>query len=112
MKAGRLDRRILIQRPVPVRNDTGEQLTGWADVASVWASFNRKSGTEEQRAEQRSNRQDVEFEIRYRAGITPTMSVIHDGERYEIDDVGECGEGRRDGLLLTCHAREIESGGG
>lgn len=111
MKAGKLDRRILIQRPVPVRNETGEQITGWVDVATVWASFTRKSGREEQRAEQRSNRQDAEIEIRYRPGITPTMCVVHDGERWEIDDVGESGEGRRDGLLLTCHAREVASGG-
>ena len=110
MKAGELDRRILIQRPVPVRNAHGEEITGWVDVASTWAKFERVSGTEEFQAEQRSARQQVRFTIRYRSGIEPTMTVVYDGERYEIEDVGEAGEGRRDGLVLTGYAREVKSG--
>jgi len=111
MKAGQLDRRILIQRRVPVRNDHGEEIEGWADVATVWAKFERISGQEEFRAEQRTNRQQVRFTIRFRPGIEPTMTVVYDGERYEIEDVGETGEGRRDGLVLNGYAREVSSGG-
>lgn len=112
MKAGELDRRILIQRVVALRNDHGEIIMGWVDVATTWASFKRVSGVEEQKAEQRSNRQQVQFTIRYRADIDPTMSVVYDGERYEIEDVGDAGDGRRDGLVLSGYAREVKSGGG
>jgi SPP1 family predicted phage head-tail adaptor len=110
MKAGELDRRILIQRPVKVRGSTGEELTGWVDVANPWAKFERLSGGEEIRVEQRTNRQRVRFTIRYRSGIDAKMSVVYDGERYEIEDVGEAGEGRRDGLMLEGYVREVVSG--
>lgn len=111
MKAGELDRRILVQRPVEVRNESGEVITGWVDVATIWANFKRVNGTDEFKAEQRSSRQQVNFKIRYRQGIDPKMTVVYDGERYEIEDVGEAGEGRRDGLLLVAYAREVTSGG-
>lgn len=111
MKAGDLDRRILIQRPVEVRNESGEVITGWVDVAAVWAGFKRVSGTDEFKAEQRSSRQQVNFTIRYRQGIDPKMTVVYDGDRYEIEDVGEFGDGRRDGLVLVAYGREIASGG-
>lgn len=111
MKAGELDRRILVQRRVAARNEHGEEVEGWVDIATVWAKFERVSGTEEFKAEQRSNRQQVRFTIRYRPGLEPTMTVVYDGERYEVEDVGETGEGRRDGLVLTAHAREVKSGG-
>lgn len=111
MKAGQLDRRILIQRRVPVRNEFGEEIEGWVDVATVWARFERVNGADEFRAEQRSSKQQVRFTIRYRPGLDPTMTVIYDGERYQIEDVGEVGEGRRDGLVLTGYAREVKSGG-
>jgi len=111
MKAGQLDRRILIQRPVHVRNEHGEQIEGWVDVATVWAKFERITGGEEFRAEQRTNRQQVRFTIRHRPGVEPTMTLVYDGERYEIEDVGEVGDGRRDGLVLNGYAREVRSGG-
>lgn len=111
MKAGQLDRRILIQRRVTVRNEHGEEVEGWVDVATAWARFERVSGGEEFKAEQRTNRQQVRFTIRYRPGIEPTMTVVYDGERYEVEDVGETGEGRRDGLVLAGYAREVKSGG-
>ena len=105
-----LDRRILIQRPVEIRNAAGESILGWVDVASVWAGFKRASGKDEFKADQRSSVQQVVFTMRYRDGIDPKMTVVYDGERYEIEDVGEAGDGRRDGLMLTCHAREVVSG--
>lgn len=112
MKAGRLDRRILIQRPVPIRNEHGEQLEGWADVATVWAGFERVSGGEDFAAEQRSNRQLVHFNIRYRPDLNARMTIVYDGERYQVEDVGELKDGRRrEGLVLVCFVREIESGG-
>jgi len=109
MRAGELDRRVLIQRRAPLRNEHGEEIAGWVDIATVWAKVERVSGGEEFKAEQRSNRQQVRITIRYRPGIDPTMRAVYDGETYDIEDVGELG--RRDGLVLTAYAREVESGG-
>lgn len=112
MKAGQLDKRILLQRPVVVRDEHGGEVTGWVDVATVWAHFKRVKGDESVQAEQRTNRQDAEFTIRYRPGLDPEMTLVYDGERWEIDDVGEPeGSQRRELLLLTAHAREVTSGG-
>lgn len=108
MKAGTLDRRILVQRPVAIRDSVGAEINGWVDVANPWASFERTGGDEEFRASQRSHEQQVMFQIRYRPGIDAKMRVVYDGEPYEIVDVAEIG--RREGLLLTATVREVTSG--
>lgn len=108
--AGKLDRRILIQRPVVVRDEHGDEIEGWVDVATVWAEFKRTGGNEEFRASQTSNVQTVAFRIRFRAGLDPKMTVVYEGRRYDILDVGESEDGRRVGITLTCEAREISPG--
>ena len=110
IRAGHLDRRILIQRPVVVRDEHGDELEGWVDVATVWAEFKRTGGNEEFRAAQTSNVQTVTFRIRYRRGLDPKMSLVYEGRRYEILDVGESEDARQEGIVLSCEAREISPG--
>lgn len=37
MKAKRLDTRLMVQKPETVRNEWGEEVATWVDVAQVWA---------------------------------------------------------------------------
>lgn len=109
-RAGKLSRRVTLQVPVKVRDSFGQELENWQDVSpKVWANVTWMSGGESFTADQRSARQSVEFEIRYRAGLAPKrVRVVHDGQIYDVEDVREIG--RRRGLVLTAYAHEVVSG--
>lgn len=107
--AGRLDRRIEIQRATEVQDSFGQVTQTWVLHATVWANFLPAGGAESFTADQRSSRSGAVFTIRYLAGITPRMRVKMGSEIWEIEEVSE--PTRRRWLVLTCHAFEVESGG-
>ena len=113
ISAGKLDRRGTLQRLDTVQDAYGEPRQGWTDIAELWAEFTPGEGGAggeafSDAAEQRGARQPATFRIRYRAMVKPTMRLLFDGQVWEITDVAEVG--RREGLLLTAFAREVESG--
>jgi len=103
MQAGRLDRRITIQAPTVTKSASGAPVEGWADVATVWAAVNPKSGREYWSAQQRVAELDSVFRIRYRTGVTRQMRIAYGGEYYDIADVAEVG--RREGLDILARVR-------
>lgn len=109
MHAGKMDRRITIERRGFARNSTGEEVEGWSPQFQCWASVTWVGGGEQLGQGQRVATQNVQFGIRFRSGISPKdYRVVYDGATYEIEDVQETG--RRDGLILTGYAREVVSG--
>lgn len=110
LKAGKLDRRVLLQQRVAALHpETNEEMEAWMDVASVWAEFLPAGAIEEVRQDTRTNRQPARFRIRYRPGVTGgTMRVVFDGEPWRIEGVEE--KERREELVLTCAARDGTSG--
>lgn len=108
MKAGQLDRRITIQQNTGGPDSVGQLVESWQNVAVVWAAMEWKSGGESFETSQRSAKQQVEFTIRYRPGITPKMRVLYDGSAFDIEDVRETE--RRETLVLIAYAREVQSG--
>ena len=99
MQAGRLNKRITIQSPATGQDATGEPTTGWTDVATVWASIVDVSGREYVAAGGMQNSAQTKITIRYRAGIVPSMRVVHGSDAYNVEAV--LGQDRR-GLLLMC----------
>ena len=99
MQAGRLNKRVLIQSPATGQDATGEPTTGWTDVATVWASIVDVSGREYVAAGGTQNSAQTKITIRYRAGIVPSMRVVHGSDAYNVEAV--LGQDRR-GLLLMC----------
>ena len=99
MQAGRLNTRVLIQSPATGQDATGEPTTGWTDVATVWASIVDVSGREYVAAGGLQNSAQTKITIRYRAGIVPSMRVVHGSDAYNVEAV--LGQDRR-GLLLMC----------
>lgn len=108
MNAGDLDRRITVQRCTEAPDSFGQVIPTWSTLAVVWAKVERNGGGEKFATDQRTSRSEAAFTIRYRAGITPKMRVLFDGEVWEIEAVDELG--RRDGLMLKCHAFAVQSG--
>lgn len=108
MRAGKLDRRITIQQPTFTRNETGEQIASWADLATVWAKADPVDGDEGFQSDRRVNSARMQFTIRFRPGITTKMRISYDGELFKIEDVREVD--RREGLVLDCTAFDPTTG--
>lgn len=105
-QAGRLDRRVALQRATTTQNaTTGEQVRIWADEATVWAQVEPLAGSELFRAQQLEAKADTRFRIRYRTGITPaeTLRIAYGGRYYDLRSVVELG--RREGLEILAEAR-------
>lgn len=107
MEAGKLNRRITIQRPVKTRNRSGQiQVTGWEDIATVWAGMkctDTKTATSEGVIVHEGL---YRFTIRWRDGITAECRVVYGDPPSQrvFPLVGPPAdwEGERLGLTLLC----------
>lgn len=91
MEAGRLRHRVTIQsrRPPELRNSTGEVITAWVDVDTVWASIDPVSGLENVDREAWQATVTQKVRIRRRAGVTPDMRVTVGTRIFNIKAVLE-----------------------
>lgn len=70
MKAGKLNHRIQLQRPVFSRNAIGEKLIDWETVAEVWADVRYQSGISHHKHAADLSRASVSVQIRARQDLT------------------------------------------
>lgn len=92
MKAGNLNRRILIQKRTQVQDEAGQPIDAWVDVVKVWAWVKTQSGMAVAR---QSTAQDgvamsvnsYSFRIRYRPSVTDDMRVVYGGLNFDIKQV-------------------------
>lgn len=121
MKAGKLDRRIDIQRKSDGQSDSGAPIETWTNlVARRAATYSPVRGDEKGVAPQPVASQQVDFWIRWSAalaGLTPKDRVIYpaimddlspedeitDDRVYDIIEVSEIG--RREGLKIRTERR-------
>lgn len=97
--SGWLNRRVTVQTPATGQDANGEPLTGWTDVATVWASITDVSGREYVAAGGLQNAAKTKILIRYRAGVVPAMRVVNGTDIYNIEAV--LGQDR-ESLMLMC----------
>lgn len=104
MRAGKLNKRILIQSPAAGQDEYGEPTSGWVNVftegdGKVWASINDVSGREFIAAGGVKNAAQTKIGIRYRAGLNDSMRVMHGAIEYKIHAI--LGQDKKS-LLLMC----------
>jgi SPP1 family predicted phage head-tail adaptor len=87
MEAGKLNRRVTIQQRSAGEDDYGQPVEGWADVATVWADISDIKGREFFAAQAVQNPVETRITIRHRAGIVPSMRVLHGLDVYDIHAV-------------------------
>jgi SPP1 family predicted phage head-tail adaptor len=87
MQAGRLNRRCTLQQPGTTTDELGQPIPGWTDVATLWADIRMKSGLEAIKAGASVSVVQASIRVRYRAGITAGMRVVHNLVAYEIKAV-------------------------
>ena len=84
MLAGRLRRRITLQRATETRDSYGDPVVTWSDLGTVWASLDESIGKELfDRVIERSER-PTEFRIRYFAGLTPKDRIVFGARTFDI----------------------------
>lgn len=99
MRAGKLDREIVIESATSTVNAIGEPVETWATFASVWAEVKPLSASERFRSEARHSARVSTFSIRWLAGVLPTMRIKYENLYWRILGIAELG--RRDGLEIT-----------
>jgi|RhiMethySRZTD1v2_1073278.scaffolds.fasta_scaffold985257_2 head-tail adaptor len=79
MRAGRLDRRIAVQRKAMVLSDSGQPTETWNTISTRWAYVVPVSGDERFSQPQLAARQVTEFGVRWSsdiADITPLDRIV------------------------------------
>lgn len=88
MRAGTLRHRITIQRRSAEQDpNTGAMVEGWSDLATVWANVEPLSVREFIASRGEQAEITARITIRYRAGLDPTMRILHRGLIYNIEGV-------------------------
>jgi SPP1 family predicted phage head-tail adaptor len=120
MQAGKLDRKISIQRRTDTRDAHGQPIPDWSQIGlSRWARKMPVEGSERFIADQFISREQVTWEVRWStdlADLNPKDRIVYpitapsgtplDSEIYEIMAVIEVG--RRVGLrIMTARRSEI-----
>ena len=102
MKAGKLDRKITLERETEIVDRYGTAVSVWAKVAMVAAQMIQAATDEFLSAHGEDEKATVVFRIRYRPGVELTDRVSYYGRAYGIVEIKEIG--RREGLELRCEA--------
>jgi SPP1 family predicted phage head-tail adaptor len=103
MKAGRLDRRITIQKQSVSQSDSGQEVIAWVDLAIVWAELLPVRGGERYAAQQLVGKAITTFSFRWSTTvreITVKHRVVYDGREFDIVDVRE--PKRREEIQIDC----------
>lgn len=106
MRAGSLDRRIVIQRFTETRDEYNDPVPSWTTLATVWASYEPLSDGEVYRAGETMAEASARFVVRYSstlAGLNPKDRLTFDGDTWQILRVKEVG--RRQGWEITAKGR-------
>lgn len=110
MDSTKLDRKIRLERYTSTKDPaSGEPVTVWGELATVWASKRDVSDGERVAAAEVQSSITTRFQIRWSsevADLNPRDRVVYDGKTYGIEAVKELG--RRDGLEISATARNDE----
>lgn len=81
---GKLRHRITIQNLVIIKDNIGQELEEWQDIATIWASVEPLSGKEYFNAQQTNSKVSTKITIRYLSGVTSEMRIIFQKHTYNI----------------------------
>lgn len=106
LSAGKMDRKIVLQRFTETRDTYNEPVKTWATLATRSASYEPLSDGERFRASETAANASARFVIRYSAAVAdldPKDRLTFEGSTYEIVNVKQIG--RREGIEITAGAR-------
>ena len=101
LAAGRLDKRVTLQSATRARDNHGQSIEPWSDVATVWASVGPLRGREFFAAQQVSAETTHKVTVRYRASVNPKWRVKWGTRIFRIESVMDPQE-RHERIELMC----------
>lgn len=110
MRAGSLDRRIVIEEKVETQSSSGHPVESWRVVSPIWAGIRYDRGSERFNAPQYVGRSVVTFRVRWSSitkGITVEHRISYEDRQYDILDIRELG--RREGIEIDASVRSEKS---
>ena len=102
MRAGKLDKTIVIERRGETVNEYGTVAEGWAPVATVRAQVIQQSTDEFLKGAGTTGQTAIVFRVRHRDDLMLEDRVTYQGQVFDMKEIKELG--RRDGLDLRCIA--------
>ena len=105
MRAGKLRHRVTIKKQTDAKDEYGERLDDWVDVATVWAAVEPLRGREFFEAFRENAEVTTRIRIRYRDDVDRTMIVQHGTTEFEILHIIHP-EVRKRELQLMCKERQ------
>ena len=75
MSAGKLDRRVTVQRRQATTDSYGQESGTWVDIATVWANVKPIGGREKLRAMAYESTLTHTVMVRYRADFLPAIEA-------------------------------------
>lgn len=89
LSAGSLNSRITIQHLTNTGglDEINQPEQEWGDLAQVWADIRHLTGSESIKAGNDASTVKASIRIRYRAGLTAGMRILHKTTAYEIKAV-------------------------
>lgn len=102
MRAGELDRRIVIQVMTEAPDAVGQLIKTWVELATVSAKRQDLKGKERFVSPRRLATRTTTYRIRWRSGLDEKLRVLDEGSIYEV--VGVAGERRQGWAELSCEA--------
>lgn len=104
MEAGKLDRRITIERAVETTDAVGGVVRTWLPIwSNIAAAAIPVSDGERWRAGELAAHVDTRFQVRWGFGVEVTDRLVFEGRTFAIEGVKEIG--RRVGQEITAAAR-------
>lgn len=104
--AGALDQRITIERPEKSDSPTGQRVTTWHPVRTVWANVKITTAGEREAAgpPQIEHRVTYTVTVRHTADLSPRCRIVWRETVLDIVSMIDPDNKRHD-LVLTCSAR-------
>lgn len=101
---GRMDRPVIIEQSSVTRDDYGEPIHAWEELAKVWAREVQIPRGELTTAQQRVAVKEVQYRMRYRSDVNERMRLLDGGSTYYITRIQRIG--RNEAMIITAESRD------
>ena len=89
MRAGKMDRRVVLQTATESRDAYGQSISTWSTTYTVWADVFPLPYTEQFEGDRKTEQTLYKVRMRWVTGIVPTMRMVYGGYNYDIVSVNE-----------------------
>ncbi len=112
---GKLDRKISIETRTTTKDEFGQEIDAWSELANVWAEYKPRMNSAAaltETADQIQFREVASFVTRYRSDVPDTARIRYAGKIWIITQRGESGGRRQRYMELVCvaHNTDLQDG--